>query len=257
MSLISHRFAELRSRGEKALVCFVTAGDPSMEELPNILQTLEASGADFIEVGIPFSDPIADGPTIQASSQRALDNGATLDKVFSAVRAASLSAPVIYMGYYNMALRRGLRKFALDAKASGASGVLLNDLTPDEADDWLACALESGLDTVFLATPTSTDDRINRACKASTGFVYCVSSTGVTGAGTGVPKEVFELVSRVRKQTQLPVCVGFGIRTRDDVKSICAFSDGVIVGSSIVELIHKEGVSRLGDFIKDLKQGTL
>lgn len=256
MSSISHRFAELQAKGEKALVCFVTAGDPSIGELPRILKTLEASGADLIEVGIPFSDPIADGPIIQASSQRALDAGVTLDQIFEAVREAKISVPIIYMGYFNMALRRGLKKFAADAKASGASGALLSDLTPDEAADWIEAAKGVGLETVFLTAPTSTDERIRRACEASTGFVYCVSRTGVTGAGTGIPEEVEDLVSRVRKSTQLPVCVGFGVRTGDDVRTICKIADGAVVGSSIVELIHKEGIEKLGEFVRDLKQGT-
>ena len=261
MSPLSERFAQLRTRGEKALVTFVTGGDPSLDELPEILGTLETGGADVIEVGIPFSDPIADGPTIQASSQRALDRGTRLSGVFDAVARAKVKAPIVYMGYTNMAHRVGFNEFAGRIRDSGASGVILSDLTPEEAGVWKAAASKAGLDTTFLVAPTSTEERVRAACEASTGFVYCVSRTGVTGAGTAVPPEVAETISRIRTVSELPVCVGFGISKPDQVRMVCELADGAVVGSYLVDLLHQcwtepGGPDQIREAIRALKRGT-
>ncbi|MCH8274755.1 MAG: tryptophan synthase subunit alpha [Armatimonadetes bacterium] len=261
MSAIAGRFASLRDRGEKALVPFVTGGDPPIEHLPMILRTLESGGADLIEVGLPFSDPIADGPTIQASSQRSLDRGTRLEDIFEAVAKASVGVPVIYMGYTNVALRRGFGRFAKGARESGAAGALLSDLTPEEAGDWQAAAKEAGLDTVFLVAPTSTNARIELACGATTGFVYCVSRTGVTGAENRVPADVRETVARVKRHTSLPVCVGFGISQPEHVRMVCEVADGAVVGSHLVNLLAEtwregSGREKLQEAVAGLKAAS-
>jgi tryptophan synthase alpha chain len=259
---LRERFAQLKSRGEAALVPFVTAGDPDLVQLPAILRALEDGGADLIEVGLPFSDPIADGPTIQASSQRALDRGTKVREILKAVASRDGSVPIVYMGYTNTAMRRGFQAFATDAKDSGADAVLLSDLTPDEAGPWLAACKHAGLDSVFLVAPTSTDERIRMACEAATGFVYCVSRTGVTGAESSIPPDVASTVSRIRQYTELPVCVGFGISREEHVRLVAGVADGAVVGSHIVSFLHENwrdgaGVADFIQMIKSLKLGTL
>ncbi len=261
MSRIKQKFEELKQSGGKALVAFVTAGDPDINQLPNILKALEEAGTDLIEVGIPFSDPIADGPTIQASSQRALDKGVKVSQIFDAIKKSGLSVPVIYMGYTNIAMRMGLERFAGLVKDSGADGVLLSDLTPEEAGRWKECAKNAGLDTVFLVAPTSTDERIRLACEMASGFVYCVSRTGVTGAESAVPAEVSELVRRVKEHTKLPICVGFGISKPDQVRMVCSIADGAVVGSYFVNFLHErwqsgEGKDEFVRVVKELKDAA-
>lgn len=261
MGRISDRFATLSSRGEKALVAFVTAGDPPLDELPAILETLQEAGADLIEIGIPFSDPIADGPTIQASSQRALDGGVNPGSIFSVLRSCKLEVPAIVMGYYNTALRRGLDAFASDLHSAGLSGAILSDLTPEESDEWVEASHRHDLSPVFLAAPTSTDERLDVVCKRSEGFVYAVSRTGVTGALETVPPEVKTLVNRIKSRTQLPVCVGFGVSKPEHVSAICEVADGAVVGSWLVNLIHEEwqdgaGRNRVRAKVAELKAAT-
>lgn len=231
----------------KALVAFVTAGDPPIDQLPAILQTLQKGGSDIIEVGIPFSDPIADGPTIQTSSQRALDRGITVDAIFKAIELANVTVPIVFMGYTNTAMRTGFDEFARRCKECGAAGVILSDMAPDDSEEWRAAAGDNDIDTIFLAAPTSTDERIACVSQASTGFVYCVSRTGVTGAGSEVPADVADTVQRIRSHTDLPVCVGFGISKPEHVRMVCEVADGAVVGSFIVDLLHKQwndGVGR-------------
>lgn len=261
MTPLAQKFADLRARGEKALVLFVTAGDPPLEELPAILEALAEGGADVIEVGIPFSDPFGEGPTIQASSQRALDAGATPRRVFEALAKANLSVPTVTMGYYNPVLRHGLARYAQDSAAAGLSGTIVSDLVPDEADAWCAASIAAGIDTIFLVAPTSTDRRIEEVTAKSTGFVYVVSRTGVTGAESAVPTDVSSLVKRVRDLTDRPVCVGFGISTPEHVRLVCEVADGAVVGSALVGKIHKEwnggaGRAAIVDFVRSLKAAT-
>lgn len=239
MGAIGDRFAQLRAKGERALVLFVTAGDPSLDELPAILDALAEGGADIVEVGIPFSDPIADGPTIQASSQRALDRGVTPAAALDAL-AGFDKTPVVLMGYYNPILRAGLDESADAAQAAGVCATIVSDLTPEEAGDWISASLAHGLDNIFMAAPTSTDERLDIVCRNAGGFVYAVSRTGVTGAGNEVPAEVANLVRRLKARTDLPVCVGFGISTPEHVRMVCEVADGAVIGSWLVDKLANE-----------------
>lgn len=260
MTALTARFAALKEQDQKALVAFVTAGDPSLDDLSAVVGAIVDGGADVIEIGIPFSDPIADGPTIQASSQRALDRGVTPEAILQAIPACPI--PIVLMGYYNPILAMGRDSFAKRAHAAGVSGVIVSDLTPEYAQDWLAASSEAGLDTVFLAAPTSTDERLDLVCSNSTGFVYAVSRTGVTGAGNEAPADVQDLVTRLKARTKTPVVVGFGISRPEHVRRVCEFADGAVVGSALVELIHREwrggqGRDALVETIRSLKEATL
>lgn len=248
------------ARGEAALIPFITAGDPSLEELPIILDALVAGGADAIEIGIAFSDPIADGPIIQASSQRALNRGVTPRAILDILKTWKNPADVPYllMTYINPVLRMGEDVFLKEAKQAGASGILITDTTPEEATDWCLQCKATGIETIFLATPTSTDARIQRAIDATTGFVYAVSRTGVTGAAEATAKIQDGLVENIRTMTDLPVALGFGIRTVEDVRAAAKQSDAVIVGSALVELLKNcsGDFSEVRAFIAELKLGT-
>lgn len=264
MSRLAKRFAALRERGEKALVCFVTAGDPDAERTVEIVRTLAEAGADAVEIGLPFSDPLADGPSIQASSQRALEGGMTTRKALDCIRAIRQAAPelpLILMTYYNPILRYGLESYAQDAKAAGADAHIVTDLTPEEAGEWKRISVANDLDTIFLLAPTSTAERIDVVAKLSTGFVYCVSRTGVTGARQDVPAELTEVVARIKAQTHEPVCVGFGISKPEHVRQITAFADGAVVGSALVDLIHRHRddpalLDQVRDYVQGLKGAT-
>lgn len=259
--MIADTFSKLREKNEKALVAYVTAGDPALDQLPAILEALQEGGANLIEIGLPFSDPIADGPTIQASTQRALDRGVTPGAVLEALKNFQPAAPILLMGYYNPLLRIGLPTFAEKAKAAHISGTIISDLTPEESDAWIEASRANNLDNVFLAAPTSTDARLDIVCGRTTGFVYAVSRTGVTGAGSEVPPEVAGLVSRIKNRTDLPVCVGFGISRPEHVRMVCQVADGAIVGSFLVNKLAEEwnGGAGRNEFIqavRELKNAT-
>lgn len=264
MSRLEEKFAALRARGEKALICFVTAGDPDAARTVQVVKALAEAGVDAVEIGLPFSDPLADGPSIQASSQRSLDGGMTTAKaldIVAAIRADCPVLPLVLMTYFNPIRYYGLEKYAQDAKAKGADAHIVTDLTPEEAEDWKRISVANGLDTVFLLAPTSTPIRIEVVSKLSSGFVYCVSRTGVTGARQDIPAELTEVVARIKAQTSAPVCVGFGVSSPEHVRHICAFADGVVVGSALVSLIHKyrddsELTGRVYDFASTLKAAT-
>ncbi|MEQ1823734.1 MAG: tryptophan synthase subunit alpha [Fimbriimonadaceae bacterium] len=256
--MISATFERLRLANQKALVAFVTAGDPSLEQLPEILRSLKDGGADLIEIGIPFSDPIADGPVIQAASQRALDRGVTPRDVLSKIKEASAElgdTPLILMGYYNPLLRWGLNQFAIDAKDAGVAGVIVCDLIPEEASEWVKACKQTGLCTIFLAAPTSTDERLDAVCNASSGFVYSVSRTGVTGSRSDLQTDIADLVNRIKSRTETPVCVGFGIRTPEHVASVCKVADGAVVGSLFVQLLADGNLKLLESEVARLKLG--
>lgn len=263
MSRIDDRFACLRESGEKALICFVTAGDPNLETTRDIVLEMEKAGADIVELGVPFSDPIADGPSIQASSMRALEAGTNVPKVLELVRSIRTSSqiPLVLMTYYNLAEHYGLAKFAKDAASVGVDGVILSDLIPEEAGEWKPAADEAGVNTIFLLAPTSTDERIRRVAHLGTGFIYCVSRTGVTGAKAEMAEGIRDLVDRVRANTDKPVAVGFGISTPEHVREVCEYADGAVVGSVLVNLIAEhagkpELLNELGKIVSALEAGT-
>jgi len=261
VSKLHDRFQELNARNEKALVLFFTAGDQPLSELPAIVDALAEGGADVIEIGIPFSDPFGEGPTIQASSQRALDNGASARQILDAIGQVTAGIPIVTMGYYNPILRFGLAEFAQASADAGASGTIVSDLVPDEAEEWATVSAAAGMDTIFLVAPTSTEQRIQEVAERTTGFVYAVSRTGVTGAESQVPPEVSDLVRRIKSKTDKPVCVGFGISKPEHVRMVCEVADGAVVGSFLVNLLHEKwqggaGRDEVVAAVRELKAAT-
>jgi len=238
---IAARFRELSSRGELGLVAYVTAGDPSLDATEQIVIAAAEAGADVIELGVPFSDPVADGPTIQRASERALHAGTTLAGVIELVRRVRTRTPVplILFSYFNPILQMGVEKFAETAAAAGADGVLATDLTPEEAEGYRAAMRARGLDTIFLAAPTSTDVRLAKIAEYSSGFLYLISRTGVTGTRDALPEELPALARRVRRFTKLPLAVGFGISQPEHVSVLGGIADAAVVGSAIVAEIEK------------------
>lgn len=260
---IEQRFETCAERSEGALIVYTTAGDPSLERLPALLEQLQRAGADLIEVGIPFSDPLADGPVIQAAAHRAIQNGTTLPRVLETISnyQGRIDCPLIAFTYYNPVQRYGLERFAQEAREAGFEGCLMTDLPPDEADEWLHYASSAGLRPIFLLAPTSTEERIRLVSERGRGFVYCVSRTGVTGVRDQVPEEVVELVNRTRLSTEMPVAVGFGIATPEHVRQVCSFADGAVVGSRLVSLLHEHRDSpdwkqAVETYVRSLKEGT-
>lgn len=264
MNRIAERFTALRRRGEKALIAYIAAGDPSLAATGALVRGIEAAGADIIELGLAFSDPLADGPVIQAGSQRALAAGANTDNVLDLVRdlrGAGVQVPLVIMTYYNLLNRPGVANFCAGAKAAGIDGLIIPDVPMEECDELLAAAEAVGLDLIQFVAPTSTPDRVERAAKLATGFVYCVSLTGVTGARTELPTRFVETVRLAKAHTQTPVAVGFGIATSEQVRQVAAIADGVIVGSAIVRLCG-EGLGeadltqKVSAFVAELKAAT-
>ena len=237
---LDQTFARLKAANEGALVTFITAGDPSVEGTPALVAALASAGADIVELGIPYSDPLADGPSIQASSQRALDAGVTPDTVLQMVRDIRIKTevPLVLMTSYNLALKYGLTRFARAFSEAGADGAILTDLPPEEAGPWKAASDTVGMATIFLVAPTSTPERIALIAHNTTGFVYCISRTGVTGARTEMPLDLKELLGRVRAATDKPVCVGFGISRPEHVAQVMAYADGAVIGSALVDFLH-------------------
>jgi tryptophan synthase alpha chain len=238
---ISKRFAELRASGELGIVAYITAGDPSLDATRKFVLALAEAGADVVELGIPFSDPLADGPTIQRASERALKAGATLAGVLDLVRRIRQSSevPLLLFGYYNPILQMGLEKFAAAASSAGADGVLVTDLTPEESGDYRRILAAHHLDTIFLGAPTSTDDRLEKIADCSSGFLYLISRTGVTGEKDALPADLPALLRRARKVTQLPLAVGFGISQPGHVSVLGGLADAAVVGSALVSEIEK------------------
>jgi tryptophan synthase alpha chain len=237
---IARRFAELRASGELGIVAYVTAGDPSLDATLKFVEVLAAAGADVIELGVPFSDPLADGPTIQRASERALKNGATLRGVLDLVARIRKSSqvPLVIFSYYNPVLQMGLEKFAAAAAAAGADGVLITDLTPEESAKYREILAQHHLDTVFLAAPTSDAERLASIAAVSTGFLYIISRTGVTGAKDRMADDLPALLRRVRTATQLPLAVGFGISQPGHVSMLGGLADAAVVGSALVSEIE-------------------
>jgi tryptophan synthase alpha chain len=260
---IGERFAQLRASGELGIVAYITAGDPSLDATLRFVLALAEAGADVIELGVPFSDPLADGPTIQRASERALKSGTTLASVIDLVRRIRQSSqvPLVLFSYYNPLLQMGLEKFARAASQAGADGVLATDLTPEESADYRRILADHHLDTIFLGAPTSTDERLAKIAAVSSGFLYLISRTGVTGAKDALPNDLPALIRRARLVTQLPIAVGFGISLPGHVSVLGGLADAAVVGSALVSEIENaksvEAASvALATRIRSLKQAA-
>jgi len=259
---IADRFAKLRQAGEGGLITYIAAGDPSPDATVDIVLALEDAGVDFVELGMPFSDPVADGPTIQAACQRAIAAGATPTSVLGAVERirARSELPIVIMAYANLVHRMGYERFARAAAQAGVDGVIITDLPLEAAGTWIdACASEA-LATIFLAAPTSREETLRRVGASTTGFVYCVSRAGTTGARASIPEDLPEFLARVRAHTDRPVCVGFGISTPEQVAEVCRVADGAIIGSALIDRMAEAGPAgaarAAAEFCRALKAGA-
>jgi tryptophan synthase alpha chain len=254
MRTISQVFKDLKASGKKALIPYIMAGDPSLSATKKYIISLEEAGADMIELGVPFSDPLADGPTIQRAAERALRKKVTLRSVLRLVSEVrkKTDIPIILMTYYNPVFRFGLKDFFRAAAKAGVSGLIVPDLIPDEADDYIEEARRHKIDTIFLLAPTSTEKRIRRVAKASTGFIYYVSITGITGSRLSMGQKMKKTLNSIKNISKKPVAVGFGISSPDEAASVSAIADGVIVGSAIVKLIA-EG-KEIKKFVRALRK---
>jgi tryptophan synthase alpha chain len=260
---ISKRFAELRASGELGIVAYITAGDPSLDATLKFVLALAEAGADVIELGVPFSDPLADGPTIQRASERALKAGTTLAGILDLVRhiRQSSQVPLVLFSYYNPILQMGLEKFAASAASAGADGVLATDLTPEESEEYRRILGAHHLDTIFLGAPTSTDERLAKIARCSSGFLYLISRTGVTGAKDALPDDLPALLRRARSVTQLPIAVGFGISLPGHVSVLGGLADAAVIGSALVSEIEKAtsvdaGAAALAERVRSLKEAA-
>ena len=264
MSRIKQTFAALRRRGEAALVPFIMAGDPDLDVTRALLLEAAEAGADLIELGVPFSDPTADGPVIQRAGVRALKHRTSLRQILGLVaelRRGGLTTPIILFGYYNPIFHYGPARLAEDARQAGVDGLLVVDLPPEEADELWRPARAAGLDVIFLLAPTSGPDRVHAVLRKASGFVYFVSMTGVTGSKAIDTGDVSRMIGDLRGQCRLPIGVGFGISTPAEVGAVAAYADAVVVGSAIVRIIEDRAgspglVSEVGAFIRALKAGT-
>jgi tryptophan synthase alpha chain len=266
---IERRFAALKAEGRAALVTFTMAGDPDYASSVAILKALPKAGADVIELGMPFTDPMADGPAIQAAGLRALKAGQNMKKTLAAVRefrASDDTTPLVLMGYYNPIYIYGVDRFLADAKAAGVDGLIVVDLPPEEDAELCLPALKAGVNFIRLATPTTDDKRLPAVLTNTSGFVYYVSITGITGAAAPDAGKVATAVARIKRHTKLPVCVGFGVRTAEQARAIAETADGVVVGSALVEAVRTsldnegqataETTTLVGDLVGQLAQGV-
>jgi tryptophan synthase alpha chain len=261
MTAIADTFTTLRGRGEAAFVAYLTAGDPSLDVTPELLRALVAGGADLIELGIPFSDPMADGPVLQRAAGRAIRAGTSLARVLEmvAMERRALPVPIVLFGYYIPFFRYGVDAIACDAKAAGVDGFLCVDLPPEESGELGAALARNDLDLIRLLAPTTPLARARTIANAASGFLYFVSVLGVTGSRTDLPAELPDLVRRLRAVTTLPIGVGFGVQTLEQARWIAGFADAVIVGSAIQRLVEEHGAAaapaRLEAFVRSLKDG--
>lgn len=261
MNRIERKFRELKSNGRKALITFITAGDPDLEMTFNLVLEMERRGADIVELGVPFSDPLADGTTIQRASQRALNNKIKLKDILKLVYKLrqKTEIPIILMSYLNPVYKYGWEEFARMCRKTGVDGIIIPDLVPEEAEDWLKVARHYKLSTIFLAAPTSPLERIKKIANKSTGFLYYVSLTGVTGARDRLNSRVIESLKAIKSITDRPVACGFGISNPEQARKVSRYSDGVIVGSAIIDLIERSSTRKailrnVGNFISSLHQ---
>ncbi len=257
---IEDMFDRLRREERKAFVAYIMAGDPDAETSAAVLRGLPGAGVDVVELGIPFTDPMADGPTIQRAGQRALEAGQTLSRTLEMVRAFRNdddATPIVLMGYYNPIFSRGVARFLEDAKEAGVDGLIVVDLPPEEDDELCIPAQAMGLNFIRLATPTTDDRRLPKVLQNTSGFVYYVSITGITGAGEAQSAEVGPEVARIKRQTDLPLVVGFGIKTPDAARAVAEVADGVVVGSAIVERIGRgDSAEEVLAFVASLAEGA-
>lgn len=260
MSRLGATFARIRSNGHPGLVTYVTAGDPDLARSEAILRTLDRAGADVLEVGVPFSDPLADGPVIQRATERALAAGATLPRVLDMVATArtNIAAPIVIFSYANPILRMGTANFADRARRAGVDGVLVLDLPIEEAGPFRGIMAEHGIDTIFLLSPTTTDERLRTAATLGSGFLYAISRLGVTGARDRIADGAREMVERVRAASTLPVALGFGISRPEHVREVGTWADAAVVGSALVKVIEEAGTTpdlttRVEEYVRWLK----
>jgi len=260
---IDKRFADLKARGQKAFIPYITAGDPTLALTEQIVLELDRAGADIVEFGVPYSDPLADGPVNQEAAMRALKHHVRLADILALVKRlrTKTEIPILLFTYYNPVLAYGADKLAQDAAAAGVDGILCVDLPPEEAAEYEAAFRKHGLCTVFLLAPTSTPERIDLVAKHSSGFIYYVSRTGTTGERSNIEADVQGMVAKIKAKTPIPIAVGFGIGTPAQAKEVAAYGDGVIVGSAIVRLIGELGDSpdtaiQVGTFVKSLADAT-
>jgi tryptophan synthase alpha chain len=248
MGRIGDGIARRQVQGRAAFIPFLTAGDPSLDGTVEAALALEAAGADVLELGVPFSDPLADGPVIQRSSERALARGVTLEGVLGVVRRIreQSALPLLLFSYFNPLLQRGLERLAGEAAEAGVDGVLVTDLPPEEAEEWIVAARTAALDTVFLAAPTSPPERLRRVAESSRGFVYAISRTGVTGERQALSDEARPLVARLRGLTGVPVALGFGLSTPEQVAEAASVADAVVVGSALVRFLEEQPQGDVG-----------
>ncbi|WP_284164523.1 tryptophan synthase subunit alpha [Frigidibacter sp. SD6-1] len=260
MTRIEAKFAALGAEGRKAFVAYIMAGDPDLATSLDLMKGLPAAGVDVIELGMPFTDPMADGPTIQLAGQRALEGGQTLQKTLdmvAAFRKGDDKTPIVMMGYYNPIYSRGVETFLKDAKAAGVDGLIVVDLPPEEDEELCIPAQKAGLNFIRLATPTTDDKRLPKVLQNTSGFVYYVSITGITGAAAAQAGDVAPEVARIKAATDLPVIVGFGIRTPETARAIASVADGAVVGSAIVKMVEeKRPVPEILAFVKGLADGA-
>ncbi|MEK7712868.1 MAG: tryptophan synthase subunit alpha [Nitrospirota bacterium] len=256
MNRIEKVFKKLKAQNKKAFIPYIMAGDPSLEKTKEIVLMFEECGADIVELGVPFTDPLADGPTIQRAAERALKNGVTLKKVIALVRdlRRKTKIPLVLMTYYNPVFKYGEERFIADAKDAGVDGVIIPDLPPDEAGEFTRLAKNADIASIFLLAPTSTDERIKKVARASTGFIYYVSITGITGAQLLLDGSIEKSINGIRRITDKPVAVGFGVSTPDEAKAVAGVSDGVVIGSAIVKKAQLSLEKELRDFLLTLRE---
>ncbi|MEA2107795.1 MAG: tryptophan synthase subunit alpha [Pseudomonadota bacterium] len=262
MNRINEVFARLKEEGRKALITFITAGDPSLEKTSAMVMAMAENGADIIELGVPFSDPLADGPTIQAASMRAIHQGTTLKEIIAMVKdiRSRCATPLVLMSYYNPIMAYGVSDFVADAAAVGVNGVIIPDLPPEEGEQLRQEAEAKEVALIQLVAPTSTPERIARLCRLSRGFVYYVMVTGITGTRRKLPPAIPESLKQLKNLTKTPIAAGFGISTPEQAAEVGQYADGVIVGSALVKIVAEHGAEldlpeRLGSFVHQLRFG--
>ena len=263
MGRIANTFNALRAQGEKALVIYLTAGDPSLEVTKEIALGLDAAGVDCLEIGVPFSDPTADGPIIQAASQRALRNGTTLSAILDMIESIRTVSeiPVVLFGYYNPILSYGTERFAARAKETGVDGILVVDLPPEEAHELRQYTDPQGIDFISLIAPTTGTERMKMIASDASGFLYYISITGVTGTAKPQVEEVAKDIQRIRTVTELPLIVGFGISTPQQASQIAPYADGIVIGSAVVQMIEEHAdkfdlVTHVAHYAKEIKEAS-